>query len=648
MSMLLKDAKSKQLNSPEKDSGQKGGLCHPSSAKGLGELTHRSDSNVSGKDSNSGTATLNKRQACSRRWQSASSRVLKSNKTDSSAPKHSRKDVSRLPKREMTSPRIITINRVSTPSPENETKSKPPDKGDSRGKSDPSSNLYPPGVHVSPGTQQGATQTSSSASKSSSGPDLNDTRKTVTSSIPIKPTSPGTVPSSMSMKPTIQADVRCTRIACAVAMSVITEPTSGNKPSSEANSTVLQNHLHDTTDKRPTKTITTTPEEVSSPAPNQQVSSFGSLPESFRQFLAQSELCAEGEDPAGEEAGHVCPRSSDSGPQPPAHRPLHSVFLDLSKPQFIRIPFSVAADTDSDSELLPWLCVRSELETEPVYNKAESSSSTHTTPLSQRVYGSGDGAGSSPHPGSSQEAVVGSGEVGGWDSRNNELQKLRELHGNGARPLSRNTNHRKDLKAPYESFHEELRPLGGGLVGTKLPPNALKNHPMLRAEPCLAQRSTHGPQSGPEEDVVAMGSLWNSNHQLQTRGSSTVISTTTTTILTSSASSSSTKSISTSFGNGSGSGSTFTSISGSLPSRRPTLGATFTCHSSSLTAPSMGNIVKSNKERELEPKYCDPVPGAPPSFQQRLMELAALEAETVRWERSKKVKKKPLKQDKDS
>ena len=50
----------------------------------------------------------------------------------------------------------------------------------------------------------------------------------------------------------------------------------------------------------------------------------------------------------------------------------------------------------------------------------------------------------------------------------------------------------------------------------------------------------------------------------------------------------------------------------------------------------------------VEPKYSDPLSGASPSFQQRLMELAALEAETVRWERTKKVKKKQPKQDRDS
>jgi len=41
-----------------------------------------------------------------------------------------------------------------------------------------------------------------------------------------------------------------------------------------------------------------------------------------------------------------------------------------------------------------------------------------------------------------------------------------------------------------------------------------------------------------------------------------------------------------------------------------------------------------------EPKYSDPVVGSSMSFQSRLAELASLEAETVRWERLRKLKKK--------
>lgn len=47
-----------------------------------------------------------------------------------------------------------------------------------------------------------------------------------------------------------------------------------------------------------------------------------------------------------------------------------------------------------------------------------------------------------------------------------------------------------------------------------------------------------------------------------------------------------------------------------------------------------------------EPKYSDPLIGAPASYQQRLIELGALEGDTVRWERTKRLKKK--KQDRDS
>ncbi|XP_076462312.1 uncharacterized protein LOC143294740 [Babylonia areolata] len=283
---------------------------------------------------------------------------------------------------------------------------------------------------------------------------------------------------------------------------------------------------------------------------------------------------------------------------------------------------------------------------------SKSSSSTPTVPLSssQRVYGSGDGAGPSPHPGSSQE-VVGGGIVG-WEHRTNDLQKLKELdiHGSSTRPLS----NRKE-KGPVDQCQGEVRPLASCVSGSKQLPqraNGIKNN-VLRADHIHSQRSCHG-ATGQEEDLLAMGTLWSPNPQLHIRGSASIAaasnSTTTTAIITSSASHSSSKSLSNSIVNGSGSGSgVFTSPSATLPARRPVPGATSTLHtvhpSSAVTALAMGNVVKS---KDADPKYSDPVPGAPPSFQQRLMELAALEAETVRWERSKKVKKKPLKQDKDS
>ena len=41
-----------------------------------------------------------------------------------------------------------------------------------------------------------------------------------------------------------------------------------------------------------------------------------------------------------------------------------------------------------------------------------------------------------------------------------------------------------------------------------------------------------------------------------------------------------------------------------------------------------------------EPRYPDPAAGAPPSFQQRIAEMGALESETIRWERTRKFQKK--------
>ncbi|XP_074642819.1 uncharacterized protein LOC141900023 [Tubulanus polymorphus] len=46
------------------------------------------------------------------------------------------------------------------------------------------------------------------------------------------------------------------------------------------------------------------------------------------------------------------------------------------------------------------------------------------------------------------------------------------------------------------------------------------------------------------------------------------------------------------------------------------------------------------QQKDTEPRYPDPLSGASASFQQRLAELAALESETIRWERTRKLKKR--------
>ncbi|XP_070194186.1 serine-rich adhesin for platelets-like [Littorina saxatilis] len=268
---------------------------------------------------------------------------------------------------------------------------------------------------------------------------------------------------------------------------------------------------------------------------------------------------------------------------------------------------------------------------------SDSSSSTPTVPFSgpDLLCGNGEGAGRGPHPaahGAGSDELA-AGDVGAWDQRGGDKQKLKELdlHGN-KRPTSRNSTNRKIPSFDkVSSEREELRPIGNSLPPAKQSPlrsNGVKNN-LLRADQFISSRSNG--TTGREDDLVAMGTLW-SPSQLQTRGSCTTIS----------------SSKSTSAPN---SGSY--TVYGTLPARRPiNLSTTststrqllhHTTASSTQITPNMGNGIR----KEVEPKYGDPLSGAPPSFQSRLMELAALEAETARWERTKKVKKKP-KADRDS
>ncbi|XP_064606772.1 uncharacterized protein LOC135471455 isoform X2 [Liolophura sinensis] len=66
-----------------------------------------------------------------------------------------------------------------------------------------------------------------------------------------------------------------------------------------------------------------------------------------------------------------------------------------------------------------------------------------------------------------------------------------------------------------------------------------------------------------------------------------------------------------------------------------------------LNAPSHQVASKSSANGQ-DQKYGDPFVGAPPQYQQRLAELSTLEADTVRYERTRKLKKKQPKQDRDS
>ena len=59
------------------------------------------------------------------------------------------------------------------------------------------------------------------------------------------------------------------------------------------------------------------------------------------------------------------------------------------------------------------------------------------------------------------------------------------------------------------------------------------------------------------------------------------------------------------------------------------------------------SLIMSSCHPFSEPKYVDPLMGAPPSFNTRVAEIASLESETLRWERSKKSKKKNKEKDKE-
>jgi len=63
-------------------------------------------------------------------------------------------------------------------------------------------------------------------------------------------------------------------------------------------------------------------------------------------------------------------------------------------------------------------------------------------------------------------------------------------------------------------------------------------------------------------------------------------------------------------------------------------------NNSGSTASNSKHGASKKSSADAEPKYADPLAGSSPSFQARLSELASLEAETVRYERLRKIKKK--------
>lgn len=159
-------------------------------------------------------------------------------------------------------------------------------------------------------------------------------------------------------------------------------------------------------------------------------------------------------------------------------------------------------------------------------------------------------------------------------------------------------------------------------------PNGIRSN-SCRGEP-IQNMKTNSLTSGKDtEDLIAMGTIWSPNTQTPVKqiysstggASSTANSVTIRNVLTTSTQSSS----------------SLTGIPQGSRGRYNIAGI----------KPIVVQTPKNINMKEADPRYTDPIVGAPASFQQRLMELSALEAETIRYERNKKVKKK-LKQDRDS
>lgn len=241
----------------------------------------------------------------------------------------------------------------------------------------------------------------------------------------------------------------------------------------------------------------------------------------------------------------------------------------------------------------------------------ERSSSTPTVPYSTTDILYGNEVRNSPHLDEiRQNSFIEYSKEKDRQSANSNLVDL-----NNRRPVSKGGS-RKSLSIEKVSFNKEsddnLKPIlpSPGKNGNQYRPNGLRNS-LLKGDPLYGSRGNNYSTGRESEDLVAMGTIWSPNAQLQKNP-------------------------------GSISANGIQNITGKSVS--------MVSSSSSTTTFSRKNvkpiIVQTNpvnsrsNVKEVEPRYTDPVIGAPPSFQQRLMELSALESETIRYEKSKKVKKK--------
>lgn len=258
---------------------------------------------------------------------------------------------------------------------------------------------------------------------------------------------------------------------------------------------------------------------------------------------------------------------------------------------------------------------------------------------------------------------TGEGEKTGGIIR--QRSKELELHLNNRRPSSKSAS-RKSLSIDSAVAFDREKEDTMKSASSTLPPTKSSNHfrpngirsNLLKGDPLLSSKPNGAapPSSGrDQDDLVAMGTLWNPNTAQQNSSTPVLPSTQQQQQQQSAASGGSSRSNSISNNTNSNSyPSKVVQSTSSLQSSMSSSNNTMTPqrkYASNNVRPIMvqnNNVSgkKINLKEQEEPKYTDPMLGAPASFQQRIIELGALEGDTVRWERTKKLKKK--KQDRDS
>lgn len=187
-------------------------------------------------------------------------------------------------------------------------------------------------------------------------------------------------------------------------------------------------------------------------------------------------------------------------------------------------------------------------------------------------------------------------------------------------------------------------------------PNGIKGN-LIKGEQFYSTKSNGTPSGHEQDDLIAMGTIWspnNPNPQPSRQGTPQLLSSgqqqqmTTSSSRNNGISNNSINSYPFKVIQSSGSVSNSMSASNNILSVQRKFPNTSTSirpilvQNNGISTRKNSNILKEQED----PKYADPMIGAPPSFQQRIIELGALEGDTVRWERSKRLKKK--KQDRDS